>query len=563
MDVTADAFARLTRPLPEAYFLVDADGVVLAANRAASQLVGRPASELVGSSLPDVATGDPADLIDYLHRAATTGSLIPGSFQIADGEGGRKCRCAAARIQSNEGTVLLVRGEDARSGHDPFLLLKNRIADLQSEVRRRMALQAERAELLEREQRARAAAEEASRLKDEFLAVISHELRTPLNAIIGWTSMLYRGEVPDEKVAHALETIERASKAQAHLVEDLLDISRMTRGELRLEMESVPLADVVRTAIETLRPTAEAKKVRLDAVLDQKAGPVSGDPARLQQVVWNLVSNAIKFTPGGGHVQVRLERANSHVDLTVSDDGTGIDPAFLPFVFDRFRQGEQTFSRAHGGAGLGLAIVRHLVEAHGGVIHAHSEGRDAGATFIVSLPLLVFEHPPALARALADGADPGGDSAGDPGGDSGRGSAGNRGPEHPSLDGVSLLVVEDHEASREMVELLLENAGADVRAVETAMEAREEFERAVPDLLICDIELPGEDGYSFIRKVRLRPPGDGGRVPAVALTAFGRGQDRVRALEAGFQVHMSKPVDPEELLALVRSLVYRTRADAD
>jgi PAS domain S-box-containing protein len=549
VEETAAEFARLTRPLPEAHFLIDVGGRILAANRAAATLIGRPIAELVGGSLAEIAAGDPTELRDYLRRAASTGELIPGSFELEGPSGRRRCRCTAARIPSDDGTLLLLRGEDTRSGHDPFLLLKTRIADLQSEVRRRMALEAEREELLEREREAREAAEEANRLKDEFLAVISHELRTPLNAIIGWVSMLSRGEVPADKRAHALETIERASNAQAHLVEDLLDISRMTRGDLRLQMETVQPAAVVQAAIEALRPTAEAKGVHMDVVLDEETGPVTGDPARLQQVVWNLVSNAIKFTPRNGQVQVRLERANSHIDLIVSDTGTGIDPAFLPFVFDRFRQGQASLARDHGGAGLGLAIVRHLVEAHGGVIHAHSDGHGEGATFIVSLPVLLFQRPLAL--------DPARTGAADPGPDVPEGGNGAR----ASLHGVAVLLVEDHEASREMVQLLLDNAGAHVAAVGSATDAYREFDRGAPDILICDIQLPDEDGYSFIRKVRLRPEDEGGRVPAVALTAFGRGEDRVRALEAGFQVHMAKPVDPAELLALVRALVYRTRGE--
>jgi signal transduction histidine kinase/CheY-like chemotaxis protein len=545
VEISAE-FARMTRPLPEAHFLIQVDGRILAANRAAAALIGRPLAELVGSSLAEIAAGDPAELLGYLGRAATSGDLIPGSFEIEAGSGRRRCRCAAARIPADGTTLLLLRGEDTRSGHDPFLLLKNRIADLQSEVRRRMALEAEREELLRRERDARETAEEANRLKDEFLAVVSHELRTPLNAIIGWVSMLTRDEVPPDKRAHALETIERASNAQAHLVEDLLDISRMTRGELRLEMTTVQPAEVVEAAIDTLRPTAEAKGVHLDVVLDAETGPVTGDPDRLRQVVWNLVSNAIKFTPAGGQVQVRLERVDSHVDLIVSDTGAGIDPAFLPFVFERFRQGQSSLSRTHGGAGLGLAIVRYLVEAHGGVIHAHSEGEGQGATFIMSLPILLFQRPPAL--------DPAPVRAGNP---ERRAPAMTDGA-RPGLDGVDILLVEDHEASREMVELLLRNAGAHVTAVATAADAHRELDRGAPDILVCDIQLPGEDGYSFVRKIRLRPEHEGGRIPAVALTAFGRGEDRVRALEAGFQVHMAKPVDPAELLALVRALVFRT-----
>ena len=398
----------------------------------------------------------------------------------------------------------------------------------------------ERAALLLREQALRIEAEHANRLKDEFLATISHELRTPLNAILGWANLLRAGKLDREMAARALETIERNGKSQAKLIEDLLDISRIITGKLRLNVQPVEMTSVIEAALGVIRPAADAKEIRLQVILDPHAGPVSGDPERLQQVVWNLLSNAIKFTPKDGRVQVRLERQDSHVTLTVSDNGKGISPEFLPFVFDRFRQAEAGFTRAHGGLGLGLSIVRHLVEQHGGSVAADSDGEGRGATFTIHLPLMIVHSSRSTAERRAMMAA----------------SATPPGPqlECPPLTGLRLLVVEDDPDARVLLQTMLKKCEAEVKAADSAARALAILAEWRPDLLISDIEMPREDGYSLIRQVRSRGRTDGQRLPAIALTAHARAEDRVRALTAGFDAHVAKPVEANELLTVILSL---------
>jgi PAS domain S-box-containing protein len=380
-------------------------------------------------------------------------------------------------------------------------------------------------------------AEESNRLKDEFLATVSHELRTPLTAVLGWAHLLRSGQLDEESSARALETIDRNARAQNRMIEELLDVSRIITGKLRLDVRPVDLPLVVEEAVESVRPAADAKAVRLQLVLDPRAGPVSGDPDRLQQVIWNLLSNAVKFTHKGGRVQVRLERINSHVELTVSDTGQGIETEFLPFVFDRFRQADMTKRRAHGGLGLGLAIARHLVELHGGAVSAASGGPGRGATFTVTLPLLVVRaeagaaerrHPTAVESLPYESG--------------------------PALDGLRVLVVDDEPDTRELLAAVLKGRGAAVTLAASAGEALEALERETPHVLVSDIGMPGEDGYDLIRRVRALPPERGGNVPAAALTAYAREDDRIRALLAGFQIHIPKPVNPAELAAVVATL---------
>jgi PAS domain S-box-containing protein len=379
----------------------------------------------------------------------------------------------------------------------------------------------------------------ANRLKDEFLATLSHELRTPLTAILGWSRMLLTGALDEATTKEALETIERNARAQSQLIEDLMDISRIITGKLRLDARPVDLASVIEATIASVRPAAEAKALRLQVVLDPLAGPVLGDPARLQQVLWNLLSNAIKFTPKGGSIQVRLERVDSHVEIAVSDTGQGIKPDFLPFVFDRFRQADATTARAHGGLGLGLAIVRHLVELHGGTVRVDSPGEGQGATFTVQLPIMIM-HREASDKETRYA--PSGPSS----------------VVTPALDGLRVLVVEDEADARQLLAVALERHGAEVIAVSSAQEALAAIESATPDVIISDIGMPREDGYALIRKVRALPRERGGNIPAAALTAYAGSEDRKRALLAGFQAHIPKPVDPSELIAVVASLAGRT-----
>jgi len=390
-----------------------------------------------------------------------------------------------------------------------------------------------RAALLALERKARTEAEAANRAKDDFLATLSHELRTPLNAILGWAQLLRTGDLPPDKAGRAVETIARNAQLQVQLVEDLLDVSRIITGKLHLEIRAVELPAVVEATVESARPAAELKGIRLGAVLDRSLPVLPGDPERLQQILYNLLSNAIKFTPAAGHVEVRLERMARHARLTVADTGIGIDPDFLPHVFDRFRQGDPTSTRRHRGLGLGLAIVRHLVALHGGSVRADSPGDGKGATFIVDLPLQQPERPLA---------EPDPETAID---------------RLPSLVGVRVLVVDDEPDMRDLVTAILEQQGAAVRGALSASEALRALDQFAPDVLLCDIGMPGEDGYALIREIRAREADGGRHLAAVALTAYARPEDRTRALVAGFHAHLAKPVQPEELTVVVASLAGR------
>ncbi len=400
--------------------------------------------------------------------------------------------------------------------------------------------EAELERLLASEKEARAQAEEASRLKDEFLAVVSHELRTPLNAIMGWASLLRMRKL-DGQTARAIETIERNAQTQNQLIGDLLDVSRIVSGQLRLNIRQFELGSVIEAAIEVVRPSADAKSIRLQPLLDPAAGPVAGDPDRLQQVFWNLLSNAVKFTPKGGRVQVRLQRMNSRAEVIVSDTGKGIDSKLLPVIFDRFRQGDSSTTREYGGLGLGLAIVRHLVELHGGVVHARSDGEGKGAEFTVQLPLSIAARPAQLdeeprVHPSVSESIPG---------------------TMPSLAGLRILLVDDEPDAREILSAILTEAGAEVAAAAGAQQAIDTIAKWRPDVLISDIGMPGEDGYDFIRTVRALSPDQGGQIPAIALTALARTQDRLKVLSAGYQMHVPKPVEPVELATVVASLTRR------
>ncbi|TKC86725.1 response regulator [Trinickia terrae] len=399
----------------------------------------------------------------------------------------------------------------------------------------------ERERLLASERAARAEAERASRVKDEFVATLSHELRTPLNAIVGWTQILMRDATEPERVKKGLEVIERNARAQAQMVDDLLDLSRIMAGKLRLDLERLDLQDIVEYVIRSVQPAADAKEIRITPVLDA-AGPVQGDPARLQQVVWNLMSNAIKFTGKRGKVEVVLRRVEGEVELTVSDTGQGIKPEFLAHVFERFRQEDTGTTRQHGGLGLGLSIAKQLIEMHDGRIEAASDGEGRGATFTIRLPAASIEP----VRVAGERAHP------------------LETP--PALAGLHVLIVEDEPDARELVERLLQERGATTTAHGNAADALAAYEAAPPDVVVSDIGMPGEDGYEFIRKLRalelaLSERGGPSRTaPAAALTAFARSEDRRRALLAGFQTHIAKPVDPLELVVVVASLAGRTKA---
>jgi PAS domain S-box-containing protein len=407
---------------------------------------------------------------------------------------------------------------------------------LAEDVARRAALAVENARLYKASQEARQAAEAANRAKDEFLATLSHELRTPLSPILGWVRLLRSGDLDEAAGARGLEVIERNVRAQTQLIEDLLDVSRIITGKLRLEVRPMDLVAVVEAGIDAVRPAAEAKGIRIESRLDPRAAAMVGDPDRLQQVVWNLVSNAVKFTPKDGRVEVELERVDSHARLRVRDTGKGIQPGFLPHVFDRLRQADSTSTRAHGGLGIGLAIVRHLVELHGGMVVAESGGEAKGATFTVELPM-----------SATQGTRPAPETA-----------AGGEGAVR--LDGVRVIVVDDEADTRDLLSFSLRNYGAEVRALGSASEALAAIQQDKPDVLVSDIGLPGDDGYALIRQVRALDEDRGGRVPAAALTAYAKDEDRTRAIAAGFQAHVTKPVELTELASVVASLAGREPA---
>ncbi len=405
---------------------------------------------------------------------------------------------------------------------------------LMSDITQRKRVEAERSLLLVREQEARERSESANRMKDEFLATISHELRSPLNSMLGWLTLLRTTSMNESRRSQAMETIERNARSQAQLVEDLLDVSRIIQGKLRLNIHAIELPAVIQTAIETLRPAATAKNISIESMLDRRAGTIAGDPDRLQQVIWNLLSNAVKFTSSGGQVYVQLERVDAYVRISVRDTGMGIEPEFLPYVFDRFQQADGSMTRSYSGLGLGLAIARHIIELHGGYIHADSPGEDQGATFTVRLPLtpdqisVVKFDTPSISSVSTDN-------------------------ELPSLEGVRVLVVDDEADARDYLVILLETCSATVTAVSSSQAALEALAHSTFDVLLSDIGMPNEDGYSLIRRIRSQ----GMTIPAAALTAYARTEDRTQAIASGFQTHLPKPVEPLELITVVASLADR------
>ena len=433
------------------------------------------------------------------------------------------------------GTILLGHSQPGRftERHESVVLA----------VAAQAAVSLDKASLYRAAQEARHAAELANRTKDEFLATLSHELRTPLTAILGWCQLLTRGRRTEAEVARGLERIESSAQAQTRLISDLLDVSRIVSGKLRLEVQPLDLEPVIEAAIEAIRPAAEAKGIRVRSFVDPSAVVVAGDSNRLQQVFWNLLSNAVKFTPKEGAIDVSLESRSGQAVVCVSDDGCGIRPQDLACIFDRFRQVDSSTTRRSGGLGLGLAIVRHLVELHGGTVRAESPGENLGARFYVTLPVLP-------SRVQGDVR---------PGAGDGNGRPAMRGEIGQPLAGLRVLVVDDDRETRELIKTILEEGGADVCAVPSVSKAVEALERHGPDVLVSDIAMPERDGYELIRYVRSRKT-SGASVPALALTAFARSEDRSRALLAGFQMHAAKPVEPAQLVAMVASLARRPSA---
>ncbi len=515
-----------------AIFMLDPNGYVMTWNSGAERIKGYQASEIIGQHFskfypPDVVEGGWPD--HELQVATETGRFV---------EDGWRVRKDGSKFWAN---VMITPLRDERGRLRGFAKLTR---DL-SERKRAEALEADgarRDEMLQAERSARIAAQRSARVKDEFLATLSHELRTPLSAILGWTQILRKqGVAKPEDLHRATEIIERNTRAQVQLIDDLLDLSRIMSGRIRLDVQQIAMVDVVRGAIESAEPNAQAKGVRLERVLDPLGGMVSGDPGRLQQILWNLLSNAIKFTPKGGKVQVLLQRVNSHVELSVNDNGIGIPASFLPHVFDRFSQKDSSSTRdSAAGLGLGLAIAKQLVDLHGGTLEAASPGEGHGATFVVKLPVTtVLETDGALTRRVHPT----------------HCVAEEQGP-LPNLAGVHVFVVDDEVDARDLTQRVLQEQGATVSVAGSGEEALRMMESLEPDALISDIGMPGMDGYQLMRRIRATEA-QGRRLPALALTAFARAEDRKKALLAGFQSHLAKPVDLAELLIVVAGLAGR------
>jgi PAS domain S-box-containing protein len=504
---------------------IDERGIIESANPAAERLFGYSSSEMIGRNvstlMPEPYKGE--------HDSYLQNYLRTGVRKII----GIGREVVGRRKDGSTFPMDLAVSESQLDG-------KRRFTGLVHDISERRWAEKERAELLASERAAREQAETANRAKDEFLATISHELRTPLNSIVGWAELLRKGALDEATLARAVDTISRNARSQAQLIEDLLDVSRIISGKMRLDVRRVDLAPIVEAAIDAVRPAADAKEVRIETTLNPRVGFLAGDSERLQQIAWNLLSNAVKFTPKGGRVQVSLMRVNSHVELTVADSGEGIAPELLPHVFDRFQQADTTPARRSGGLGLGLAIVRHLAEMHGGSVRVTSEGPGKGSVFTVTLPVV----------AVASAHDPG--DATHPAVDVRHLAA-----LPPSLAGVRVLVVDDDRDARDLLAVVLAEREAEVRTASSAAEGLAELRGWRPDVLVSDIGMPVEDGYVFIARVRDLPAEQGGNVPAVALTAYARAEDRLRVLEAGYQMHLPKPVEPSELVTVLASLTGR------
>ena len=527
----AEAAARVSEERMQAVFdsaldaiiTIDASDRIIEINAAGERMFGLEREAVRGKDMAALIM--PPELRER-HRAGLARHLATGTRSII----GRRTELTALRA---DGTTFLVEVAIARVGSGDRPLFTGFLRDITATK----AAERERADLLERERAARAEAEEANRIKDDFLATVSHELRTPLTPILIWTRMLRTARLDAETNARAIATIEHSAKAQVQLIEDLLDVSRIITGKLRMKRETFEVAPVIHAAIQSVRLAAEAKGVEVAIALDPAAGMLFGDPSRLQQVVWNLLSNAIKFTPAGGRVEIGLVRVAGAVELTVSDTGKGISAAFLPHVFDRFRQADSSTTRAHGGLGLGLAIVRHLVEQHGGTVEAASAGENRGARFTVRLPA-----PEVSASRARDSTTP---------------SA----PAADALAGTRILAVDDDPDTCAALATLLESHGADVRTAQSADDALRALRAWHADVVVSDIAMPGVDGYELLQRLQRFERQGGVRLPAIALSAHARAEDRAAALAAGFAVHLAKPVEPAQLIGAVAALIAETERD--
>ena len=522
------------------------EGIVVSWNKGAQQLFGYPPEEMIGQSItkiiPPEYQHEETEILAKIRR----GERIERYQAIRIHKDGHRLNISLtiSPVRDTSGKIVgaakiahditaLQRELDARTSAEEALRV--------SEARLKQVV-TEREHLLQSERYARSEAERLSHMKDEFLATLSHELRTPLNAIQGWATLLRQREVTAEDRVRGLEAIERNVRAQAQIVSDLLDMSRIICGKIHLEVQLISLHEVIHNAIDAVRASADAKRLRIHTLLDSSVGFVRGDPSRLQQILWNLLTNAVKFTPAGGRIQVVLERVNSHVEVVVEDSGIGIGPDFLPFVFERFRQADAAITRRHGGLGIGLSIVKTLVELHGGSVRVKSAGVNQGTTFVIALPVShVTEEEVERSQRLPVLADP------------------LEAIELPGLNGASVLIVDDEPDGRQLMVRILEGRGAQVTAVAGGAEALDLLKRLRFDILVSDIGMPGLDGYELMRRARsldsIRP----GPIPAIAVTAYARAEDRQRSLLAGYQMHLAKPIEARELVAGIASLLHLRR----
>jgi len=496
----------------------DLNGIVMSWNRAAEAMFGYTADEMVGQSIRKLLPADRQSEEDHVLSRIRRGERIDHYETIRQRKNGEllPVSLTVSPILSADGIVIGA-------------------SKIARDVTERVKTDEERRRLL-------GVAQDATRLRDEFLATLSHELRTPLNAILGYARMMRSGLLAGDKLTRAVDTVARNAASLAQIVEDVLDVSSIISGKIRLNILTVDVASIVREALETVRPAVEAKGLRISTGIAEGVSTVTGDPERLQQIMWNLLANAVKFTPRGGHIDVRVEANESFVDITVSDTGIGITPEFLPYMFDRFRQADSGIGRAHGGLGLGLAITRHLVELQGGRIVASSKGVNRGASFCVELPVRMAAMP----RAARD--------------ERGAADEGSLDLLVPRLDGARILAVDDDPDALSLLREILQATGATVVEASSAQEALDAIEREVPDVLVADLGMPGMSGFDLIACLRNSNRADIRELPAAALTAYARSEDRAKALEAGFQTHLAKPVDPSALMAVVAALAGRAPA---
>ena len=496
------------------------EGIITSWNHAAERMFGWTSEEAVGKSITMIIPPEMRDEETMILSRLRQGQRIEHFETIRCAKDGRRLNISLS--------ISPVRNQDGQ------IIGASKIA---RDITERVRIEEEKASLLASERAARERAEAASRAKDEFVAMISHEIRSPLNAILGWSQMLRQGTLDKTATTNALESIERNARAQAQLVSDLLDISRVITGKLRINARPVDITNSLESALESIRPAAEAKQIRIEVERERFATVVTGDADRLQQVFWNLLSNAVKFTPRGGQVEVKVARADSQLEMTFSDTGAGISREFLPYIFDRFTQADTTSARSHAGLGLGLAIVRHIIELHGGTVSAESKGVGKGATFRITLPVRALQlqsrdHDTTLAAPAASLAD------------------------DIALDRIRVMIVDDEAETRELLKIMLAGHGADVTVCASGAEALAQIDEWKPEVIVSDIGMPALDGYAFMRKVRSRDS-ELRDVPAIALTAYARAEDRMRALAAGFQMHVPKPVESSELVMVIASLVKR------